>query len=134
MIRDYAVNPQRLTLEINASDIDLNDVKLIEALDGYRELGIKLAIDNYGIDDASLTKLQEIEFDVIKIDRSFIEKICDNRKTYEIVKNIVKMAEDLKVDVVAKGVDTEQQKQFLLDMNCLYMQGRLFGEPEYFAI
>lgn len=134
MIRDYAVNPQRLTLEINASDIDLNDVKLIEALDGYRELGIKLAIDNYGIDDASLTKLQEIEFDVIKIDRSFIEKICDNRKTYEIVKNIVKMSEDLKVDVVAKGVDTEQQKQFLLDMNCLYMQGRLFGEPEYFAI
>lgn len=134
MIRDFSVNPQRLTFEINASDIDMNDTKFPESLQGYRELGIKLALDNYGVDDASLSKLQNIEFDVIKIDRSFIDKICDNRKTYEIVKNMIKMAQDLNITVVAKGVDNEQQKAFLLDMTCLYMQGRLFGEPEYFTI
>ena len=133
-IRDFSVNPQRLTFDLNASDIDLKDAKFIESLQDYRDLGIKLAIDNYGVDNASLFKLQDIEFDVIKIDRSFIDKICDNRKTYEIVKNMIKMAQDLNITVVAKGVDNEQQKAFLLDMGCLYMQGRLFGEPDYFTI
>lgn len=134
IIREFSVNPQRLVFEIDASDIDVNDAKLLESLQGYRELGIKLAIDNYGVDNASLFKLQDIEFDIIKIDRSFIDKICDNRKTYEIVKNIIKMAQDLNIDVIAKGVDNAQQKAFLLDLKCLYMQGRLFGEPEYFSI
>ena len=134
LIRDFAVNPQRLIFEIDASDIELNDVKLLESLQGYRELGIKLAIDNYGVDNASLFKLQDIEFDIIKIDRSFIDKICDNQKTYEIVKNIIKMASDLNVDVIAKGVDNTQQKEYLLGLKCFYMQGRLFGEPEYFSI
>ena len=134
MIRDFFVNPQRLIFEIDASDIDMNDTRLLESLQSYRELGIKLAIDNYGVDNASLFKLQDIEFDIIKIDRSFIDKICDNRKTYEIVKNIIKMADDLNIDVIAKGVDNAQQKEFLLDLKCFYMQGRLFGEPEYFSI
>lgn len=134
LIRDYSVNPQRLILELDASDIDMKDMKLLEGLNGYRKLGIRLAIDNYGVDNASLFKLQDIDFDVIKIDRSFIDKICDNRKTYEIVKNIIKMAEDLNVDVIAKGVDNAQQKAYLLDLNCFYMQGRLFGEPECFSV
>ena len=134
LIRDYAVNPQRLTFEIDASAFDMADPKLLESLNGYRELGIKLAIDNYGVDNASMVKLQDIEFDVIKIDRSFIDKICVNRKTYEIVKNIIKMAEDLNLTVVAKGVDNTQQKALLLELGCFYMQGRVFGEPEILTI
>lgn len=134
LIRDFSVNPQRLTLEVDASSFSVSDEKLMESLRGYKEMGFKLAIDNYGVDNASLLKLQDIEFDVIKIDRSFIDKICDNRKTFEIVKNIIKMAEDLKITVVAKGVDNTQQKTLLLGLNCLYMQGRLFGEPEYLSI
>ncbi len=132
MIKDYSVNPQRITFEIEASALDLNDSKLIESLQLYREMGIKLALDNYGVDNGSLFKLQDVEFDVIKIDRSFIDKLCDNRKTYEIVKNIIKMSQDLNIDVVAKGVDNTRQKEFLLDLSCFYMQGRLFGDPECF--
>lgn len=134
LIRDFSVNPQRLVFEIDASAIDAGDIKLAESLKGFRELGIKLTIDNYGVDNASLSKLQDIEFDTIKIDRSFIDKICDNKKTYEIVKNIIKMAKDLNVGVIAKGVDNAQQKALLLDLKCFYMQGRLFGEPEYLSI
>ena len=134
LIRDFAVNPRRLTIEIDASDIDMNNSQLLECLQGYRELGIRLAMDNYGVDNASMQKLQDMEFDVIKIDRSFIDKICDNRKSYEIVKNIIKMARDLNITVVAKGVDNEQQKALLLELTCFNLQGRLFGEPEYFPI
>lgn len=134
LIRDFSINPQNLTFEVDASSINLYDAALAENLKAYRDMGIKLAIDNYGIDNASLLKLQEIEADFIKIDRSFIDQICTNRKTYEIVKNIIKMAEDLKIDVVAKGVDTNQQRELLLEMKCLYMQGNVFGEPEYFSI
>lgn len=134
MIRDFSVNPQRLIFEVDALAIEVSNSKLMESLRDYRDMGIKLAIDNYGVDNASFIKLQDIEFDTIKIDRSFIDKICDNRKTYEIVKNIIKMAEDLGVAVVAKGVDNAQQKEILRDLNCFYMQGRLFGEPEYLTV
>ena len=134
MIKDFGVNPQRLTFEIEASAVELTNTKLLESLNGYRELGIKLALDNYGVDEASLFKLQEIEFNVIKIDRSFIDKIVDNRKTYEVVKSIIKMAGDLGMTVVAKGVDGAQQKALLLELGCLYMQGRVFGEPECLSI
>lgn len=133
LIRDFAVNPQRLIIEVNASALDVQDTKLVENLRCFKELGFKLALDNYGLDEGSLYKLQELEFDIIKIDRSFIDKICDNQKTYEIVKNIVKMARDLKIEVIAKGVDSEQQKEFLLGLKCFYMQGRLFGEPDYLS-
>lgn len=134
LIRDFSVNPQRLIFEIDASSVDLGDAKLIESLRGYKDLGIQLALDNYGVDNASLSKLQELEFDIIKIDRSFVDKICENQKTYEIVKHMIKMAKDLNIDIIAKGVDTTQQKAFLLDLKCFYMQGRLFGEPEYLSI
>lgn len=134
LIRDFYVNPQNLTFEVDASAINIGDTKLAETLKAYQEMGIKLAIDNYGVDNASLLKLQDLEVDFIKIDRSFIDKICDNKKTYEIVKSIIKMAEGLHIDVVAKGVDTVQQQAVLLELKCFYMQGRLFGEPDYLTI
>ena len=134
LIRDFSVNPQNLTFEVDAAAINIYDAKLAESIRAYKDMGIKLAIDNYGVDNASLLKLQEVDADCIKIDRSFIDQICTNRKTYEIVKNIIKMAEDLKIGVVAKGVDTTQQREMLLDMKCFCMQGNVFGEPEYFAI
>jgi len=134
LIRDFYVNPQSLTFEVDAAAINVGDTKLAENLKAYQEMGIKLAIDNYGVDNASLLKLQDLDVDFIKIDRSFIDKICDNKKTYEIVKSIIKMAGDLRIDVVAKGVDTVQQQAVLLELKCFYMQGRLFGEPEYLSI
>lgn len=134
MIRDFAVNPQRVIFEVDAASVDANDPKVIECLRGYKELGFRLSIDRYGVDNASLLKLQDLEVDQIKIDRSFIDKICDNKKSYEIVKNTIKLAKDLEIGVVAQGVDTEQQKALLLEMKCFYMQGRLFGEPDYLSI
>lgn len=133
-IRDSEVNPQNLTFQVDAVALNLHDAKLMEGMKACRELGIKLAIDNYGVDNASLQTLQDLDVDFIKIDRSFADKICDNKKTYEIVKNIIKMANDLNIGVVAKGVDTAQQKAVFLELKCLYMQGRMFGEPEYLAM
>lgn len=134
LIRDYFINPQNLTFEVDATTMSLYNAKLTEGLAACKELGIKIAIDNYGVDNASLLQLQDIDVDFIKIDKSFIDRIADNKKTYEIVKNIIKMAGDLKIDVVAKGVDTTQQRELLLDLKCFYMQGRTFGEPDYLSI
>lgn len=134
LIRDFSVNPQNLTFEVDALAVNMYDAKLIEGLKACKEMGIKLALDNYGVDNTSLQTLQDLDVDVIKIDRSFADKICDNRKTYEIVKNIIKMAADLDIGVVAKGVDTAQQKAIFLELKCLYMQGRMFGEPDYLSM
>lgn len=134
LIREFAINPQRLIFDIDATTLDAHNTQVVESLKSFRELGIKLAMDNYGVDQGSLAKLQDLEFDIIKIDRSFIDQICSNRKTYEIVKNMIKMAKDLQITVVAKGVDTDQQKDMLLALKCFYMQGKLWGEPEPFSI
>ena len=134
LVRDYAVNPQRLIFDIDATTLDTSNTQVIENLKSFRELGIKLAMDRYGVDQGSLAKLQDLEFDIIKIDRTFIDQIVSNRKTYEIVKNMIKMAKDLQITVVALGVDTDQQKDLLLDLKCFYMQGKLWGEPEPFAL
>lgn len=134
LVREFSVNPQNLTFEVDASTINVRDTKLVDSIRAFKDLGIKLAIDNYGAENASLAQLQDVEVDFIKIDRSFIDKICENRKTYEIVKNTIKLAGDLNIGVVAKGVDTTPQKELLLDMKCFYMQGRMFGEPEYLSI
>lgn len=134
LIRDFSVNPQNLTFVVDATAINVYDAKLAEGIAAYKELGVRIAIDHYGVDNASLLKLQDIDVDFIKIDKSFIDRIADNKKTYEIVKNIIKMAADLKIDVVAKGVDTTQQRELLLGLKCFYMQGRIFGEPDYLSI
>lgn len=134
LIRDFSVNPQNLTIEVDASDVNMHDTKLVESLRVCKEMGFKLAIDNYGMENASLQMLQDLDVDILKIDRSFADKICDNKKTYEIVKSIIKMTHDLDIGVVAKGVDTAQQKAVFLELKCLYMQGRMFGEPDYLSI
>lgn len=134
LIREFSVNPQNLTFEVEAAAINMNDTKLIEGIRAYKEMGIKLAIDNYGGDNTSLAQLQDLDVDFIKIDKNFIDKVCENRKTYEIVKSIIKLAEDLKIGVVAKGVDTTQQRELLFGLKCFYMQGRVFGEPECLSI
>ena len=134
LIRDFSVNPQNLTLELDASSINMYDTKLVESIRACKEMGIKLAIDNYGVENASLQSLEDLDVDIIKIDKSFADRICDNKKTYEIVKSIIKLAHDLNIGVVAKGVDTAQQKAVFLELKCLYMQGRMFGEPEYLSI
>jgi len=98
-------------------------------LDELYSLGLHLAIDDFGTGYSSLSALQQFPISTLKIDKSFIRHVATSVDDATIVGTIIHMGRALKMDVVAEGVETEEQLNFLQQMDCNYVQGLLFGEP-----
>ena len=129
LIEEYDLQPHRLHIEITESSLIQRHASVNQQLYSLKALGVRLALDDFGTGYASLSYLQEYPFDFIKIDKSFISKIVDNKTQYAIVKAILMLANALNMQVVAEGIETEQQKDLLLKMGCEYGQGYWFGRP-----
>ena len=108
-----------------AEDID----KLIETMNVIREYGIKFSMDDFGTGYSSLSYLRKIPLDELKIDKSFIFELSTNESDTAMVKTILNIAENLDLSVVAEGVETQTQKDFLVKENCDILQGYLFSKP-----
>ncbi len=107
----------------------LRHANIKQQLLSLKELGVCLALDDFGTGYASLSYLQEYPFDFIKIDRSFISEISNNRTQRAIVQSILDLAVALDMSAIAEGIETEQQRDLLLQMGCKYGQGYWFGRP-----
>lgn len=94
-----------------------------------KNLNIKVQIDDFGIGYSSLSYLGQFPFDALKIDRSFIKAMCNDEWAMEIVKTIVSMAHNMKMDVIAEGVETIEQLEELRKLKCDYYQGYWFSKP-----
>lgn len=123
-------------IQAHSLHIEMTETSLIKRHDNVKkqlgllkELGVRLALDDFGTGYASLSYLQEYPFDFIKIDKSFISKIVTDRTQRAIVKAILDLADALDMEVVAEGIETEQQRDLLLQMGCAYGQGYWFGRP-----
>ena len=90
---------------------------------------IRLEIDDFGTGYSSLSYLRRLPFDTLKIDRSFIHELRTGSDGLDIVKAIVEMAHSLRLEVIAEGVETEQQLLQLRELGCKYVQGFLFSKP-----
>jgi diguanylate cyclase (GGDEF)-like protein/PAS domain S-box-containing protein len=121
--------PQHLEIEITESVAIDNFEDTITQLNQIREIGVKVALDDFGTGYSSLNYLRQFPIDALKIDRSFINDVIGNSQTAAIVKSIISIAHSLNLPVVAEGVETEEQFNFLYDLQCDYIQGYYISTP-----
>jgi len=129
ILRSYEVSPTSLELEITETTLMEDPVRTIKLLDELYALGLHLAIDDFGTGYSSLSALQQFPISTLKIDQSFVRDVAVCSDDATIVGTIIHMGRNLKMDVVAEGVESEEQLNLLQEMECTYVQGLLFGEP-----
>lgn len=124
----YNVDGSLLEIEIT-ENVLMGDIEnAIKVINQLHDMGIKIAIDDFGTGYSSLLYLKRLPIDTLKIDKSFIRDI-NQAEDHSIIKAIIAMAEGLKLDVISEGVETLDQLQQLVDMNCINIQGYLFSRP-----
>ncbi len=128
-IHNHAINPHRLKLELTESTLLENIEETIYTMNALREMGIRFSLDDFGTGYSSLQYLKRLPLDQLKIDQSFTRDLATDANDQAIVRTIIAMTISLNLDVIAEGVETEQQRHFLIDNGCLHFQGYLFGKP-----
>lgn len=128
-IVEHRIPPERLEFELTESAV-MDDVNgAIEVMKGIRNMGCKLAIDDFGTGYSSLSYLKRFPINNLKIDRSFVMDIPGDSDGSAIATTIIAMAHKLGLSVVAEGVETEAQRDFLIEQGCELLQGYLFSRP-----
>lgn len=103
--------------------------EIIAKMNALGELGIKFSLDDFGTGYSSLQYLKQLPLYQLKIDQSFVREITTDVQDRTIVRTIIAMAHSLNLNVIAEGVETEAQRQHLLNKGCTHFQGYLFGKP-----
>jgi EAL domain-containing protein (putative c-di-GMP-specific phosphodiesterase class I)/CBS domain-containing protein len=119
-----------IAIELTESTLVSDVGTTVSIFQHLRQLGTRVAIDDFGSGYASLGYVQNFPFDILKIDRDFIQGIDLNTKTATIASSIIQMAHRLELCVIAEGVETEAERDFLIQCNCDVAQGFLYGKPE----
>jgi EAL domain-containing protein (putative c-di-GMP-specific phosphodiesterase class I) len=129
-LKESGLDANRLRLEITESAVMEDAPSAMAMIDQLRALNVKIDIDDFGTGYSSLSYLQRFEIDNLKIDRSFVSAIGNDRgENAEIVRTIVTLARHLGMDAVAEGVETPDQLALLRELGCQRVQGFLFAAP-----
>ena len=128
-LEESGLPADQLTLEVTEGVLVRDLDAVVAELEALRGLGIRIAIDDFGTGFAGLSYLRHLPADVIKIDRSFVSDLPASRSATTLITSIVELAHTLGLDVVAEGVETEEQRQTLAGLACSRAQGYLFSRP-----
>ncbi len=129
VISQTGARADRLRLELTESMLQDNVGSTIVKMDALRLLGVRFSLDDFGTGYSSLSYLKRLPLDVLKIDKSFVDDIFSDPSDAAIVRTIIALARSLDIDVVAEGVETAEQLEWLLDHGCVLFQGYLFSPP-----
>lgn len=129
LLKTYGVDPYCIELEITERIIVENPHYASQILDTLRSFGVRISIDDFGTGYSSLSYLKTLPIDKIKIDKSFVDGIATSHEDGEIIKAIIALAKGLEKEVIAEGVETQEQKAFLEEAHCFEMQGYLYAKP-----
>jgi diguanylate cyclase (GGDEF)-like protein len=129
IVRETGADPRRIELEITETMIMRNIEQSVETLTQLRSVGMQVAVDDFGVGYSSLNQLTRLPASSMKIDRSFVMNMCDDPSSGSITEAIIAMARRLKLRVIAEGVETRAQLDFLRANDCEAFQGFLFSRP-----
>jgi len=129
VLHDTGIKANQLQLEVTETAFMQNSERNINSLKKLQEMGVKLALDDFGTGYSSLNYLRTMPLDVLKIDRSFVKDLPSNSEAIAIAKVIVSLAKTLGMSVVAEGVETNKQSEFLKSIECDMVQGFLYSRP-----
>jgi diguanylate cyclase (GGDEF)-like protein/PAS domain S-box-containing protein len=128
-IEQYDVNPMLLKIELTETMLLDNVDSTISTMNALKKIGIRFSLDDFGTGYSSLHYLKRLPLYQLKIDQSFVRDIAIDSSDQAIVRTIIAMAHTLNLNVIAEGVETEEQKGLLLNNGCTHYQGYLFGKP-----
>jgi diguanylate cyclase (GGDEF)-like protein/PAS domain S-box-containing protein len=128
-IQRHAINPTLLKLELTESMLIDNVNDIISKMGALNGIGVRFSLDDFGTGYSSLQYLKKLPLDQLKIDQSFVRDIVTDSSDRAIVRTIITMAHSLNINVIAEGVETAEQRQYLSDNGCIDYQGYLFGKP-----
>jgi len=106
-----------------------DDKRIREVLSDLREIGVRLAVDDFGTGYSALSYLREFPVNTLKIDRSFVHDIVNNKNNRRLVETIINMAHGLELVTIAEGVETEEQDALLSELDCNMVQGYYYCKP-----
>lgn len=129
ILRETGVDPRCLELEVTESTVMRQPDRAATVLHELRDLGVRLAMDDFGTGHSSLAHLYRMPFDTVKIDRSFVSDLLEDAKGRAVTRAILSLARDLQLRTVGEGVEVEAQRRWLLDEGCEVFQGYLVGVP-----
>jgi EAL domain-containing protein (putative c-di-GMP-specific phosphodiesterase class I) len=128
-LESSGVPAESLCLEITESSLIEGSGRTLDVLRDLKSMGVSLAIDDFGTGHSALSYLPDLPFDVLKVDKSFIDTIDTSSARAEVVRGIVGIASAVGMRVVAEGIETNQQEQLLRETACHYGQGYLYSRP-----
>jgi EAL domain-containing protein (putative c-di-GMP-specific phosphodiesterase class I) len=129
ILKEFGMAPDLLELEISESMLMHNPAHMIAILTKIKKMGVRLAVDNFGTGYSSLAQISHFPVDTLKVDRSFIRNISLDSEDKAIIESIINMGKHLSLTVVAEGVETQVQDDFLRKLICDEMQGYYFSKP-----
>jgi diguanylate cyclase (GGDEF)-like protein/PAS domain S-box-containing protein len=129
LLNKYAIPARLLKLELTESLLLDNIEDTINTMNVLKSMGLQFSLDDFGTGYSSLQYLKRLPLDQIKIDQSFVRDLATDNNDKAIVRTVIAMARSLNLDVIAEGVETEEQRQRLFDKGCSHYQGYLFSKP-----
>lgn len=129
ILRKTKFLPQYLELEITESDFVIDNSGVLQTLTALKKLGISISIDDFGTGYSSLSRITHLPIDGLKIDKSFIDTLNGPKSSHAIIKAIITLAKSLKLEIVAEGIESEQQIVYLKKYKNLLLQGYKFSPP-----
>ncbi len=129
ILEETGCNPEWIELEVTEGQIMNNPEKAIVVLNQLSDMGIELAIDDFGTGYSSLSYLKRLPIDKLKIDQSFVRGLPDDEEDAAITKSVIALSQSLNLKIIAEGVETREQKNFLVKNGCRNIQGYLYGKP-----